>query len=40
VRCMQIFCPMQSTVKVCVVIKLTKANKEEEYFVDIAPGWG
>jgi hypothetical protein len=23
-----------------VVIKLAKANKEEEDFVDIAPGWG
>ena len=23
-----------------VVIRLTKANKEEEDFVDVAPGWG
>ena len=24
----------------CVVIRLTKDNKEEEYFVDVALGWG
>ena len=26
--------------ELCVVTKLTKANKEEEDFVDMAPGWG
>jgi hypothetical protein len=26
--------------ELCVVTQLTKANKEEEDFVDIAPGWG
>jgi hypothetical protein len=26
--------------ELCFVIKLTKANKEEEDFVDIARGWG
>ena len=26
--------------ELCVVIILTKANKEEEDFVDVAPGWG
>ena len=25
--------------ELCVVIRLTKANKEED-FVDVAPGWG
>jgi hypothetical protein len=23
-----------------VVVRLTKANKEEEDYVDVAPGWG
>jgi hypothetical protein len=26
--------------ELCVVTRLTKANKEEEDFVDVAPGWG
>jgi hypothetical protein len=26
--------------ELCDVTRLTKANKEEEDFVDIAPGWG
>jgi hypothetical protein len=26
--------------EICVVIRLTKANQEEEDFVDVAPGWG
>jgi hypothetical protein len=26
--------------KLCAVIRLTKANKEEEDFVDVAPRWG
>jgi hypothetical protein len=26
--------------ELCAIIRLTKANKEEEYFVDVAPGWG
>jgi hypothetical protein len=26
--------------ELCVVIRLTKANKEEEDFVDVALGWG
>jgi hypothetical protein len=26
--------------ELCAVIKLTEANKEEEDFVDLAPGWG
>jgi len=26
--------------KLCVVIRFTKANKEEECFVDVALGWG
>ena len=26
--------------ELCVVTQLTKANKEEEYFVDATPGWG
>ena len=26
--------------KLCVVVRFTKANKEEEDFVDVAPGWG
>jgi hypothetical protein len=26
--------------ELCVVIILTKDNKEEEDFVDVAPGWG
>ena len=26
--------------ELCAVIRLTKANKEEEDFVDVATGWG
>ena len=26
--------------ELCAVTRLTKANKEEEDFVDVAPGWG
>ena len=26
--------------KLSAIIKLTKSNKEEEDFVDVAPGWG
>jgi hypothetical protein len=26
--------------ELCVVTRLTKDNKEEEDFVDVAPGWG
>jgi hypothetical protein len=33
-----ILCRVQ--VELCVVIILTKANKEEEDFVGVAPGWG
>jgi hypothetical protein len=33
-----VLCGVQ--VELCVVTRLTKANKEEEDFVDVAPGWG
>jgi hypothetical protein len=38
VRRSSILCGVQ--VELCVVIRLIKANKEEEDFVDVSPGWG
>jgi hypothetical protein len=39
-KCADLLSYAEYKFELCVVIRLTKDNKEEEYFVDVAPVWG